>query len=180
MSAPRLPTNATSAPSTAIQAAMFAPEPPPCMVTVAGVSLPLTSGNAAWATACGMMSPTTPTRVIVTHSSRARTAILSGGGSGGPPAGHTAGECDSSDSVEKPNSFRSSWQREHSARYHKNGFLGFRGEQLVEAAQLVAESAAAFRGGAGPPPPPFPPPARRPPGGPPPPRPFVQPVPQPS
>ena len=47
MSAPRRPTNATSAPSTASQAAMFAPEPPPCMVTVAGVSLPLASGSAA-------------------------------------------------------------------------------------------------------------------------------------
>ena len=47
MSAPRRPTNATSAPSTASQAAMFAPEPPPCMVTVAGVSLPLARGSAA-------------------------------------------------------------------------------------------------------------------------------------
>ena len=29
------------------KSAMFAPEPPPCMVTVAGVSLPLASGSAA-------------------------------------------------------------------------------------------------------------------------------------
>src|SRR5260370_22724868 len=136
MSAPRLPTNATSAPSTAIQAAMLAPEPPPCMVTVAGVSLPLTSGNAAWATASVMRSPTTTTRVIVTTSSRARTAILSGGGSGGPPAGHTAGECDSSDSVEKPNSFRSSWQREHSAPYHKHRFPAFPAHQLLQPPHL--------------------------------------------
>src|SRR5260370_17781660 len=150
------------------------------MVPAAGVSLPLTSGNAAWATASVMRSPTTTTRVIVTLSSRGGTGIVSGGGSGGPPAGHTAGECDSSDSVEKPNSFRSSWQREHSARYHKNGFLGFRGEQLVEAAQLVAESAAAFRGGGDSPPPPFPPPDHVPAGGPPPPGPFTHPCPPPA
>src|SRR5260370_30599677 len=115
------------------------------MVPAAGVSLPLTSGNAAWATASVMRSPTTTTRVIVTTSSRARTAILSGGGSGGPPAGHTAGECDSSDSVYKPNSFRSSWQREHSARYHKNRFLGLLGEPFVDAAQLVPDAPSVFR-----------------------------------
>ncbi len=39
--------NATSPPSAAIQAAMLAPEPPPCMVTLAGVSLPRASGSAA-------------------------------------------------------------------------------------------------------------------------------------
>jgi sugar/nucleoside kinase (ribokinase family) len=36
MSAPRRPTKATSPPSAAIQAAMLAPEPPPCMVTHKG------------------------------------------------------------------------------------------------------------------------------------------------
>src|SRR5215469_2664662 len=65
MSAPRRPTKATSAPSTASQAAMFAPEPPPCIVTVAGVSLPLASGAVACATVSVMRSPTTTTRVNV-------------------------------------------------------------------------------------------------------------------
>src|SRR5215467_14687306 len=67
MSAPRRPTNATSAPSTASHAAMFAPDPPPCMVTVAGVSLLLARGNIAWATVSVMRSPMTTTRVNADH-----------------------------------------------------------------------------------------------------------------
>src|SRR5919108_3012837 len=64
MSAPRRPTNADSTPATASQEATFAPEPPPCIVTVAGVSPPLDSGNAARATASVIKSPITTTRVI--------------------------------------------------------------------------------------------------------------------
>src|SRR6516225_9457017 len=67
MSAPRRPTNATSAPSTASQAAMFAPDPPPCMLTVAGVSLLLASGSIACATVSVMRSPMTTTRVNADH-----------------------------------------------------------------------------------------------------------------
>src|ERR1700748_220737 len=67
MSAPRRPTNATSAPSTASHAAMLAPEPPPCIVTVAGVSLPFARGSAAWATVSVIRSPTTTTRVMIHH-----------------------------------------------------------------------------------------------------------------
>src|SRR6266571_3994572 len=150
ISAPRLPTNATSAPSTAIQDAMLAPEPPPCMVTVAAVSLPLTKGNAARATASVMRSPTTTTRVIVvTTSSRARTA----NGPAGPRASGSSGTAREhrypwastprlarfSCSVEKTNSFRSSWQREQPARYHKKGFFGLAGQQLIKAAEFVSK-----------------------------------------
>src|SRR6266702_3564017 len=150
ISAPRLPTNATSAPSTAIHDAMLAPEPPPCMVTVAAVSLPLTKGNAARATASVMRSPTTTTRVIVvTTSSRARTA----NGPAGPRASGSSGTAREhrypwastprlarfSCSVEKTNSFRSSWQREQPARYHKKGFFGLAGQQLIKAAEFVSK-----------------------------------------
>src|SRR5580698_449477 len=65
MSAPRRPTNATSPPSAAIQAAMLAPDPPPCMVTLAWVSLPRASGSLAWATASVIRSPMTTTRAIL-------------------------------------------------------------------------------------------------------------------
>ena len=44
MSEPRRPTKATSTPSTASQEATLAPDPPPCIVTAAGVSLPLARG----------------------------------------------------------------------------------------------------------------------------------------
>src|SRR6266700_4372352 len=67
ISAPGRATKATSAPSTASHAAMFAPEPPPCMVTVAGVSLLLASGNIAWATVSVIRSPMTTTRVNADH-----------------------------------------------------------------------------------------------------------------
>ena len=69
MSAPRRPTKATSPPSAAIQAAMLAPEPPPCMVTAAGVSLPRASGSIAWATVSVIRSPMTTTRAILVITS---------------------------------------------------------------------------------------------------------------
>jgi len=47
---------ARRAPPTAGQAAMFAPDPPSWMVTVAGVSLPLARGAVAHATASVIMS----------------------------------------------------------------------------------------------------------------------------
>src|SRR6478672_8102644 len=80
MSAPRRPTNATSPPSAAIQAAMFAPEPPPCMVTFAGVSLPRASGSVARATASVIRSPMTTTRAIlvITSSPGRRSYYRSG------------------------------------------------------------------------------------------------------
>src|ERR1700733_1015332 len=65
MSAPRRPTKATSPPSAAIQAATLAPEPPPCMVTLAGVSLPRASASRAWATVSVIRSPMTTTRAIL-------------------------------------------------------------------------------------------------------------------
>src|SRR5262249_6605925 len=51
------------------QAATFAPEPPPCMVTVAGVSLPRASGSMAWATVSVIRSPMTTMRAIVVITS---------------------------------------------------------------------------------------------------------------
>src|ERR1051326_8538660 len=85
MSAPRRPTNATSAPSAASHAATFAPEPPPCMVTVAGVSLPRASGSVAWATVSVIKSPMTTMRAIVVTTSSA-------GQSGGEPPVAGAGD----------------------------------------------------------------------------------------
>src|ERR1700728_64130 len=71
MSAPRRPMNATSAPSAAAHAATFAPEPPPCVVTLAGVSLPRASGSVACATVSVIKSPMTTMRamVVITSSS---------------------------------------------------------------------------------------------------------------
>src|ERR1700722_6701408 len=65
MSAPRRPTKATSPPSAAIQAATLSPEPPPCMVTLAGVPLPRASASRAWATVSVIRSPMTTTRAIL-------------------------------------------------------------------------------------------------------------------
>jgi len=70
MSAPRRPTKATSPPSAAIQAAMLAPDPPPCIVTLAGVSLPRASGSIAWATVSVIRSPMTTTRAIAVLTSQ--------------------------------------------------------------------------------------------------------------
>src|SRR3984957_5439441 len=71
MSAPRRPMNATSAPSAAAQAATLAPDPPPCVVTLAGVSLPRASGSVACATVSVIKSPMTTMRamVVITSSS---------------------------------------------------------------------------------------------------------------
>src|ERR1700728_3194389 len=71
MSATRRPMNATSAPSAAGHAATLAPEPPPCVVTLAGVSLPRASGSVAWATVSVIKSPMTTMRamVVITSSS---------------------------------------------------------------------------------------------------------------
>src|ERR1700733_14923508 len=71
MSAPRRPMNATSAPSAPSQAATLAPEPPPCVVTFAGVSLPRASGSVACATVSVIKSPMTTMRamVVITSSS---------------------------------------------------------------------------------------------------------------
>src|SRR5689334_15299333 len=89
MSAPRRPTNATSPPSAAIQAAMFAPEPPPCMVTFAGVSLPRASGSVARATASVIRSPMTTTRAIlvITSSPATDPTTVAARGPGPPAAG---------------------------------------------------------------------------------------------
>src|SRR5215467_4234254 len=67
MSAPRRPTKATSVPSIASQAAILAPDPPPCIVTVAGVSLLFAKGSLAWATVSVMRSPMTTTRANAVH-----------------------------------------------------------------------------------------------------------------
>jgi hypothetical protein len=83
MSAPRRPTNATSAPSAASHAAVFAPEPPPWVVTLAGVSLPRASGSVACATVSVIKSPMTTMRAIVVITS-------SSGSTGGLPRRPTA------------------------------------------------------------------------------------------
>src|SRR5260370_14394703 len=83
MSAPRRPMNATSAPSAASHAATFAPDPPPCMVTVAGVSLPRASGSIAWATVSVIRSPMTTMRAIVVITSLSQSP---GGGASPCPA----------------------------------------------------------------------------------------------
>src|SRR3984957_17502094 len=83
MSAPRRPMNATSAPSADAHAATLAPEPPPCVVTLAGVSLPRASGSVACATVSVIKSPMTTMRamVVITSSSsgyqegRARNSV---------------------------------------------------------------------------------------------------------
>src|SRR5580700_2853232 len=83
MSAPRRPMNATSAPSAAAHAATLAPEPPPCVVTLAGVSLPRANGSVACATVSVIKSPMTTMRamVVITSSSsgyqegRARNSV---------------------------------------------------------------------------------------------------------
>ena len=56
--------------SAAIQAAMLAAEPPPCMVTEAGVSLPRASASLAWATVSVIRSPMTTTRAIAVLTSQ--------------------------------------------------------------------------------------------------------------
>src|SRR5260370_6320444 len=153
MSAPRRPTNATSPPSAAIQAAMLAPEPPPCIVTLAGVSLPRASGSVAWATASVIRSPMTTTRAIlsITSSPGRRSYYGSGGGLGWParPADITAGWprnappprychrtvirlCSSPASLLFP-------QREHAAGHDQFGLLGFGRQRLVQPPELVPE-----------------------------------------
>ena len=62
------------------QEATFAPDPPPCIVTLAGVSPPFASGNAARATASVIRSPTTttPSSRAACSRARSRTACPSG------------------------------------------------------------------------------------------------------
>src|SRR4051794_16724121 len=102
MSAPRRPMKATSEPSTASQLAMLAPEPPPCMVTTAGVSLALARGNLARATASVMRSPTTTTRVMMSPPCQLLVEEEPG-----PAGGATTSPCCEAD-AQKPNSFRPS------------------------------------------------------------------------
>src|ERR1700722_8194876 len=76
MPAPRRPMNATSAPSADAHAATLAPEPPPCVVTLAGVSLPRASGSVAGATVSvikslsGGQGPELSRRCVVAGSRR--------------------------------------------------------------------------------------------------------------
>src|SRR3984957_5883234 len=83
MSAPRRPMHAPQAPSADAHAATLAPEPPPGVVTLAGVSLPRASGSVACATVSVIKSPMTTMRamVVITSSSsgyqegRARNSV---------------------------------------------------------------------------------------------------------
>src|ERR1700722_1673415 len=77
MSAPRRPMKATSAPSAPSQAATWAPEPPRCVVTFAGVSLPRARGSVAWATVSVIKSPMTTMRaiIVITSSSNGCPAV---------------------------------------------------------------------------------------------------------
>src|SRR6266496_1719418 len=153
MSAPRRPTNATSPPSAAIQAAMLAPEPPPCMVTFAGVSLPRASGSVAWATASVIRSPMTTTRAILVITSSPATGLTTVAASGpGSPAAQQTTRLDArvtrsprKDCHRTVTRFgplpcpSPGVQRQHAPGHDQFGLLRFGRQHLVQPPELVPE-----------------------------------------